>query len=232
MKTRTSLLTIAIAIFISSSCSRTATDTELRTENDSISYLTGMVLASNMKEDGFETMNPVIVAKAFDDVFNERELLFDPYDAQTLLREFYQKLNERKLLEEYEPNKQAGELFLEQNKAKEGVVTLPSGLQYKVLDEGNGPKPQLTDRVQVHYRGSLVDGTVFESSFDGDPAVFGVNGLIPGWTEALQLMNVGSTWEIYIPQDLAYGTNVRPGGAILPFSALIFEIRLIAIEEN
>ncbi len=172
------------------------------------------------------------ITRAFDEVFSEKESLFEPHVAENLLRQYYQKIQETQLLEQFQDNKYEGELFLEENKTKEGVVTLPSGLQYKILKEGDGPKPELTDIVSVHYKGSFVNGSVFEDSNDGDPAIFGVNRVIPGWTEALQLMNVGSKWKLFVPQELAYGANVRPGSPIHPFSALVFEVELLGIEER
>ncbi|MDR2954129.1 MAG: FKBP-type peptidyl-prolyl cis-trans isomerase [Prevotella sp.] len=132
---------------------------------------------------------------------------------------------------EYAAQIAEGEAFFAQNKAKDGVVTLPSGLQYKVLTQGSGEKPTASDRVTVHYKGTLLDGTVFDSSIErGEPNTFGVNQVIKGWSEALQLMPVGSKWIIYIPYELAYGS--REQGAIKPFSNLIFEVELIAIDKD
>ena len=131
---------------------------------------------------------------------------------------------------QFGPNKEAGEQFLAANALREEVTTTESGLQYEILEEGTGPKPTETDRVKVHYHGTLVDGTVFDSSVDrGEPATFGVNGVIAGWTEALQLMPVGSKWKLYIPYELAYGERGNSG--IQPYSALIFEVELLGIEE-
>ncbi len=131
----------------------------------------------------------------------------------------------------YAPNKEAGEKFLAENKGKEGVVTTPSGLQYKVLVEGKGEVPADTCKVKVNYKGTLIDGTEFDSTekHGGEPAIFRANGVIKGWTEALTLMPVGSKWELYIPQDLAYG--LRDTGTIKPFSALVFEVELLGIEK-
>jgi len=124
----------------------------------------------------------------------------------------------------------AGDAFMAENGAKEGVETLPSGLQYEIIRAGNGPMPTESDRVKVHYHGTLIDGTVFDSSVDrGEPATFGVNQVIKGWTEALKLMPVGSKWRLYIPYDLAYGSADR--GTIKPFSNLIFDVELLAIEK-
>ncbi|MCL4119479.1 UNVERIFIED_CONTAM: hypothetical protein GTU68_067355 [Idotea baltica] len=124
-----------------------------------------------------------------------------------------------------------GQEFLTQNGARPEVITLPSGLQYEIIKEGTGPKPTTADKVKTHYHGTLIDGTVFDSSVDrGEPISFGVTQVIAGWTEALQLMPVGSKWKLYIPSDLAYGANPRPGGAIKPNMALIFDIELLGIE--
>ncbi len=125
----------------------------------------------------------------------------------------------------------AAAAFLEENKKKEGVVTLPSGLQYQVLKEGDGDKPQATDTVRVHYRGTLIDGTEFDSSLDGEPVEFRLDGVIPGWTEGLQLMPVGSKWKLFIPADLGYGDNPRANGEIRPGDALIFEVELLQIKK-
>ena len=129
----------------------------------------------------------------------------------------------------YGENKAAGEKFLAENAKKEGVVTLPSGLQYEVLVEGNGKQPKATDRVQCHYEGTLIDGTVFDSSIRrGEPAVFGVSQVIAGWVEALQLMKEGAKWRLYIPQNMAYGAH-GAGEQIPPYSALVFDVELIKV---
>lgn len=148
--------------------------------------------------------------------------------AQKYFNETMQKLQSVKIEANYKENKLAGELFLKENATKAGIVTTASGLQYEVIKEGKGPKPVETDKVKVHYHGTLVDGTVFDSSVQrGEPAEFGVNQVIKGWIEGIQLMSVGSKYKFYIPQELAYGPQER--GQIKPFSALIFEVELIAI---
>lgn len=140
-----------------------------------------------------------------------------------------QAKQEEELKKQYASQVEAGQKFLEENKAKDGVVTLPSGLQYKIVKEGNGEKPKATDVVKVHYHGTLIDGTVFDSSVERkDPAIFNVSGVIKGWTEALQLMPVGSKWTLYIPSDLAYGAQER--GKMPPFSTLIFDVELLEIQ--
>lgn len=151
-------------------------------------------------------------------------------EAQTYLNATMQKLQEKRMQEQNGPNKAAGEVFLKENAKKAGVVTTASGLQYEVIKKGTGALPTDSSRVKVHYHGTLIDGTVFDSSVDrGEPAVFGVNQVIKGWTEALKLMPVGSKYKLYIPQELAYGSQSM--GNIKPFSALIFEVELIGIEK-
>ena len=152
-----------------------------------------------------------------------------PQEAQTYLQTTMQKLQAKKMEILYGANKTAGEAFLASNKTKPGVVTTASGLQYEVITKGTGPLPTADSRVKVHYHGTLVDGTVFDSSVQRkEPAVFGVSQVIPGWTEALKLMPVGSKYKLYIPQELAYGSNDQ--GLIKPFSMLIFEVELLSIE--
>lgn len=153
-----------------------------------------------------------------------------PEEAQMYLQTTMQKLQEQKMERQFGANKTAGEKFLATNKSKAGVITTASGLQYEVIKKGNGPLPTDTSRVKVHYHGTLIDGTTFDSSIDrGEPAVFGVNQVIKGWTEALKLMPVGSKYKLYIPQELAYGGQDQ--GAIKPFSVLIFDVELLSIEK-
>jgi len=138
---------------------------------------------------------------------------------------------EAKMQQQYGAIRAAGETFLASNTTKPGVITTPSGLQYEVIEQGTGAKPGVRDNVECHYHGTLLDGTIFDSSVDrGQPAQFNVSGVIRGWTEVLQLMNVGSKFRVYVPQELAYGANPQPGGPIQPFSALIFDIDLLDIK--
>ncbi len=159
---------------------------------------------------------------------------FDDMSADVLLRREFDKVNQRKEAQKATlgaANVEAGKKFLEENKTKEGVVTTESGLQYQVITEGTGVKPTLTDRVKCHYHGTLIDGTVFDSSVERkEPAVFPVNGVIKGWTEALQMMPVGSKWKLFIPADLAYG-EAGAGDKVLPNSTLVFDVELIDIEK-
>lgn len=160
-------------------------------------------------------------------VIDNPEMLFNLKMEEIRAKE--QAKQDEELKKQYDTQIEAGQKFLDENKAKEGVTALPSGLQYKVVKEGTGDKPKATDVVKVHYHGTLVDGTVFDSSVErGEPAVFNVGGVIKGWTEALQLMPVGSKWTLYIPYDLAYGSQDR--GKIPPFSTLVFDVELIGIE--
>ena len=196
-------------------------------ELDSISYAMGINIAKNIKGQGLDSVNTEAFAKGISDVMNDDSLLLDVEQSQTMLSDYFQKLYNAKL----EANAAAGKKFLEENKAKEGVKTTDSGLQYIVVKEGNGPKPKVSDRVKVHYHGTLIDGTVFDSSVDrGEPIAFAVNGVIPGWTEALQLMSVGSKYKLFIPSDIAYGERGAPP-VIGPNSTLIFDVELLEIEK-
>lgn len=193
---------------------------------DKLSYALGMSLASNLIQSGIKNIDTESFNKAFSAVMDNSKPEMSPQEAnQTIQAYFSQKQGESSV-----KNKEEGEAFLAQNKTKEGVTTLPSGLQYEILKEGDGPKPKATDRVKTHYHGTLIDGTVFDSSVQrGQPATFGVNQVIKGWVEALQLMPVGSKWRLYIPSELAYGSQ-GAGGSIEPNSALIFDVELLGIE--
>ena len=192
---------------------------------DKISYALGLSIANNFLTTGIKSLDINDFSKAMKAVFQQEKPEISYADAKKIINEYFGKLQEdlsRKNLEE-------GIAFLAKNKENPGVITLPSGLQYEVLTEGSGKKPSLTDRVKCHYQGSLINGFVFDSSIQrGEPAVFGVDQVIPGWVEALQLMPVGSRWKLYIPSDLGYGAQ-GAGEVIPPNSALIFEIELIDI---
>ncbi|WP_372652295.1 FKBP-type peptidyl-prolyl cis-trans isomerase [Draconibacterium sp.] len=204
---------------------------KLETSADSVSYAIGVLVGANNKQQletapGSEEMNLEAMAAAFRLASLGEEVEITEADANALVQRFFREASER----ENQANLEEGNKFLEENGKREGVTTTESGLQYEVLTEGTGEKPGETDKVRVHYHGTLIDGTVFDSSVDrGEPVVFGVTQVIPGWTEALQLMPVGSKWKVYIPSNLAYGANPRPGGAIEPNMALIFEVELLEI---
>ena len=192
---------------------------------DSLSYSLGVLVAQNLKGQGFENLDGTSMAQAIDDVLKDNELKIDVNTANQAVQNFLTAQDAKK----NGPAIEEGKKFLEENGKREGVVTLPSGLQYEVLTEGTGPKPTAADKVTVHYHGMLTDGTVFDSSVDrGQPATFGVTQVIAGWVEALQLMPVGSKWKLFIPSDLAYGPR-GAGGQIGPYATLIFEVELIEI---
>lgn len=215
------------AAFILGSCNGTGSrDTELSNEIDSVSYAIGVSFGNQLKMSGMETVNANILAQAMQDMFEEKDPVFDEVEANMILNRYFNMLH-------YSENLEEGEEFLRENKLREDVVTTESGLQYVVIEEGGGPIPEYDDEVVVHYTGTLIDGTEFDSSVErGEPAQFKLSNVIDGWTEVLQLMPVGSKWRVFIPQELAYGANPRQGGPIEPFSMLIFEIELIDIVEE
>jgi FKBP-type peptidyl-prolyl cis-trans isomerase FklB len=204
----------------------------LKTQKDKTSYAMGMNMGTGLRKQAID-IDPAIVARGLRDSFTNGKTLLSEEEERTLLTQLQNEM--RKKQQELaqvagEANKKQGIAFLEANKTKEGVVTLPSGLQYKVLQAGNGPKPAATDTVVCNYRGTLLDNTEFDSSYKrGQPATFPVSGVIKGWTEALQLMPVGSKWQLFIPADLAYGDR-GAGGQIGPGSTLIFEVELLSIQ--
>lgn len=191
---------------------------------DSFSYAMGMSMAAFYKEQGVQNVNSNLVLKALNDVKAGKTML-DDTQANTCMVTYVQGVRGEKAA----GNKKAGEAFLAQNRSQAGVVSLASGLQYQVIKEGTGIKPTATDKVKVHYTGSLLDGYIFDSSVQrGEPLEIGVSGVIAGWTEALQLMPVGSKWKLFIPSHLAYGDN-GAGPAIKPGSTLVFEVELLDI---
>jgi len=196
----------------------------LKSSADSFSYAIGLSIASFYKAQGVKDINNQLVLKALADAKNNKPLLSDQ-QVNNCIVNYMQAARSEKA----SGNKKAGEAFLAENKKKPGVVVLPSGLQYQVLKEGNGPKPSVDDQVKVHYRGTLIDGTEFDSSIGrGEPITFGLKNVIPGWTEGLQLMPVGSKWRFFIPSNLGYGDNPA-GPHIKEGSTLIFEVELLEI---
>lgn len=194
-------------------------------EIDSVSYALGVNVASSVKQSGLDTINADLVAKAFEDVMSSGTLAIDNEAGQQILQSYFQRLSMKKM----NVAKEKGEAFLADNAKQPGVVTTGSGLQYSVITEGTGAKPTINDEVKVHYHGTLIDGTVFDSSVErGEPISFPVSGVIPGWTEALQLMSVGSKYKLFIPYQLAYGER-GAGQQIGPYSTLIFEVELLDV---
>ena len=192
---------------------------------DKFSYGLGMGIGQNLLSMGVKSIDVDDFVKALKDVLTGAKTEISHSEAQQVVNEHFRQLAE----EAYAQNKASGEAFLAENAKKEGVTVLPSGLQYEVITEGNGKKPSATDRVQCHYEGTLIDGTIFDSSIKrGEPAVFGVNQVIIGWVEALQLMQEGAKWRLYIPYDMAYGEH-GAGEMIPPYSALVFDVELIKV---
>lgn len=190
------------------------------------SYGVGMSIGQSLENQNLDEINLEAFLNGIQDVFKKGELKFSPEEANQKIQAYLNEVNESKFAQ----FRAEGEDFLKANAEKEEVTVTNSGLQYEVLTEGSGDKPTASSQVTVHYHGTLTDGTVFDSSIQrGTPATFGVNQVIKGWTEALQLMAVGSKWRLYIPQELAYGANPHPGGPIKPYMALIFDVELISI---
>jgi FKBP-type peptidyl-prolyl cis-trans isomerase FklB len=206
---------------------------ELKTQKDKASYAIGVNIGRSMKKDNID-IDSAILARGIKDAFTGGKLLLTDEDAQaalTTLKNDVQKHQQEQYQAAVEKNKQDGDSFLAANKAKPGVVTLPSGLQYRIIQPGSGPKPTAADTVVCNYKGTLVDGTEFDSSYKrGQPATFPVGQVIKGWTEALQLMPVGSKWELVIPPSLAYGDRGTQGGPIGPNATLVFEVELVSIQ--
>ena len=200
---------------------------------DKLSYALGLGIGRQLAQMGASEMNIDDFTMAIRDVIEGNDLKVSNREAQTIVNDYFQKQEEKmraELAEKGKAAKEAGEKYLAENAKKEGVITLPSGLQYQVLKEGNGRKPKATDSVVCHYEGMLIDGTMFDSSIQrGEPATFGLQQVIAGWTEGLQLMQEGAKYRFFIPYLLAYGES-GAGQSIPPFSALIFDVELIEIK--
>ena len=205
----------------------------LKTQKEKISYAIGMNIGAGMHRQSLQ-IDPNILLRGLKDALAGGKMLMTDEEVKavmTQLQSDMRKAQQEKMEQAGAANKKEGEAFLAANKGKEGVQTLPSGLQYKILKEGTGPKPTATDTVVCNYRGTLIDGKEFDSSYKrGEPATFPVNGVIKGWTEALQLMPVGSKWQLFLPADLAYGDR-GAGADIGPGATLIFEVELMSIQQ-
>ena len=193
---------------------------------EKVGYAVGMSIGESLKAQNLEDIDTKKLSLAMDTIFKNQDPLFTPEEANSIIQAYL----DTKKYAAYGSLKLEGEKFLKNNKSNKDIQTTESGLQYEIIKSGNGKRPSKTDTVSVHYHGTLIDGTVFDSSVErGTPASFGVHQVIPGWTEALQLMDIGSKYKLFIPQELAYGANPHPGGPIQPFSALIFEVELLEI---
>jgi FKBP-type peptidyl-prolyl cis-trans isomerase FklB len=223
------------ALFVLAFGSAAAQDKpSLKDQKEKISYIIGMDIGANFKKQSIE-IDPDILAKGIKDGLSGAKPLLSETEAREIMTAFEKEMRARRETAQKtagEKNKKEGEAFLAENKKKEGVKTLPSGLQYKVIKQGTGKKPAAADTVTTHYKGTLIDGTEFDSSYKrGNPASFQVSGVIPGWTEALQLMEEGSKWQLFVPPNLAYGER-GAGQNIGPHATLIFEVELISIQEK
>lgn len=220
---------IAVIAFASCNSSKNSMETEgfnLKNENDSVSYSLGVNIANNIKSQGVDSLNAEAIAKAIKDVYGDGETMISTEECTTIINNYFQALQAKKT----ESSNAEGSAFLAENGKRPEVTTTASGLQYEILTEGNDVKPIDADKVTVHYTGTLLDGTVFDSSVErGEPASFPLNGVIKGWTEGLQYMGIGAKYKFYIPSDLAYGPR-GAGGQIGPNATLIFEVELISIE--
>jgi len=216
----------------SASAAKSSSVVVLKTQKDKISYAVGMNVGTNLKKQSVE-VDPAIVVKGMQDAIAGNKPLLTDEETRAVLMQLQEEARQKqaaKAQSEGSANKTEGEAFLAANKTKEGVMTTPSGLQYKILKAGTGPKPAATDTVVCNYRGTLLNGTEFDSSYKrGQPLTFPVNGVIKGWTEALQLMPVGSKWQLFIPAQLAYGER-GAGADIGPNATLIFEVELVSIQ--
>ncbi|MGA9393286.1 MAG: FKBP-type peptidyl-prolyl cis-trans isomerase [Candidatus Sulfotelmatobacter sp.] len=222
----------------STTASKSTTTVTLKTEKEKFSYALGMKTGQRMAETFKKESvpyDPAILARGMKDGLSGSKTLLTDEEAQAAIKAVQEdvgKKQQEKMQEAATANKKEGNAFLAGNKGKEGVVTLPSGLEYKIVKEGTGPKPTANDTVVCNYRGTLIDGKEFDSSYKrGQPATFPVSGVIKGWTEALQLMPVGSKWQLFIPPDLAYGDR-GAGADIGPDSTLVFEVELLSIQDK
>jgi FKBP-type peptidyl-prolyl cis-trans isomerase FklB len=229
MKQSCIVLLCLVALTIQLSAQKKPT---LTTEKDKVSYIIGTDIAKNLKKQGID-IDPELLFKGLKDAFTDQKLLLSDEEIQQVMSAFQQKMmaqQSKKAGELAEKNQKEGEAFLAANKKKDSVITLPSGLQYKVIAEGAGKMPTLNDTVTTNYRGTLIDGTEFDNSYKrGEPATFPVSGVIPGWTEALQHMKVGAKWQLFVPSNLGYGER-GAGQTIGPNATLIFEVELLSIK--
>ena len=226
------ILTTLTIVLLAIGCTAADKTPKLETLMDKVSYSIGLNIGKDFKTQNIE-VNPELLARGIKDAISDTKPLLTDEEIQEAIGAFQQeRMAEAEEMAKAagEKNRQEGESFLLENAKKEGVVTLPSGLQYKVIEEGTGKSPEPGDQVTVHYRGTLIDGTEFDSSYErGEPVTFPVGGVIPGWTEALQLMKEGAKWNLFIPPSLAYGEQ-GAGQVIGPNATLLFEVELISVQ--
>lgn len=226
MKKSLLILGGASVLFMAACTTGKKTEVELTSQLDSVSYAMGVSIGNNLLQSKVDSLNSSAFENGLRAAMEDGDLKITQEEAQTVINGYFQNLGKK----QSEASMSKGKTFLEENKTKEGVQVTASGLQYKVLKEGDGPKPTLEDVVTTHYHGTLIDGSVFDSSVDrGEPASFPLNGVIPGWQEGLQLMSVGAKYRFFIPSNLAYGER-GAGGMIGPNETLVFDVELLSIE--
>lgn len=222
-----------ISVFVISACSQEKkyASVKLKSKEDTVSYYLGLAYGSGIKQ---AKIDSVFQSEAFQkglyQAIKEDSLPVNANEMQGYLSAFFAEFQQKQVQIQYKDYIAQNKAYLVENAKKDSVISLPSGLQYKILKPGNGPKPGMNDRIQVHYTGTLIDGTVFDSSYErNEPAEFNVGEVIPGWTEIVQLMPVGSKWRVYIPENLAYGAQSPQGSPIKPYSTLVFDVELLKI---
>jgi len=234
MKKFSNILAISVlSLFIISSCGsdKKLSFTKLKNQDDTASYYLGLSYGYGIKQAKIDSLfNYNAFAKGVNAAVKEDTLPVSQQEMSEYLNEFFGEIQKKQVEKEFKSHREENKAFLENNAKKDSVVTLPSGLQYIILKAGTGIKPTRMDKIKVHYTGKLIDGTIFDSSYErNEPAEFVVGQVIPGWIEALQLMPVGSTWRVFIPEDLAYGVQPPRGSPIKPFTTLIFDVELLGI---
>lgn len=218
---------LAVGLTVGGCAQKKGSKATVNIENatDSLSYAIGMSIAGSFEQQDLSDLNLDLVKKAMEDKFAGTPMM-EPEACDAFVQQELKNRQDRK----FDANKEVGEAWLAENAKKDGIQITASGLQYEIVTEGTGASPDENDDVTVHYKGTLTNGETFDSSYDrGTPATFGVNRVIKGWTEGLQLMKEGAKYNFYIPQELAYGANPRPGGLIEPFMPLVFEVELIQV---
>lgn len=223
------LFLVGLLILTSCNSGTKYSTTKIKTKDDSASYYLGINYGSGIKQAKLDSLfNYDAFMKGMNDAVKEDTLPVSQMEVQEYLNKYFAELQASQMKSQYKEHMEENKTFMSDNSSKDSVISLPSGLQYIILKEGNGAKPTMNDRIRVHYTGKLIDGTIFDSSYQrNEPAEFIVGQVIPGWVEALQLMSVGSKWKLFIPEELAYGSRAQ--GAIKPYSTLIFDVELIDI---